>query len=69
MRASDDIGVTSVQFLLDDNPLPAPIYSRTFDLWIGYWDARNAAPGPHRLAIIVTDAAGNATRREATISR
>jgi lysophospholipase L1-like esterase len=69
VRASDDIGVTSVQFLLDDKPLPAPIYSRTLDLWVGYWDARSAPSGPHRLAIIVTDAAGNATRREATISR
>jgi lysophospholipase L1-like esterase len=69
VRADDDIGVTRVEFRLDDQPLPAPIYSASLELWIGYWDARSATPGPHRLAVIVTDAAGNATRREATVSR
>ena len=69
VRASDDIGVTRVELLLDNQPLPAPIYARTLDLWIGYWDARAATPGQHRLTVIVTDAAGNATRREAQVSR
>ncbi|MFN8537949.1 MAG: GDSL-type esterase/lipase family protein [Thermomicrobiales bacterium] len=69
VRASDDIGVTGVQFLLDDKPLPAPVYSRTLDLWVGYWDARTAPSGTHRLTITITDAAGNTTRRDATITR
>jgi lysophospholipase L1-like esterase len=69
VRAADDIGVARVEFRIDDQPLPAPIYFASLDLWIGYWDARSATPGPHRLAVIVTDAAGNATRREATVTR
>jgi lysophospholipase L1-like esterase len=69
VRAGDNLGVARVEFLLDDRPLPEPVYHRDLDLWIGYWDARAAPPGPHRLTIVVTDAAGNATRREATVSR
>lgn len=69
VRVADDIGVARVEFRIDDRPLPAPIYAASLDLWIGYWDARSATPGPHRLTIIVTDAAGNATRREATVSK
>jgi lysophospholipase L1-like esterase len=69
VRAGDDIGVARVEFFVDDQPLSAPVYARNLDLWIGYWDARAAAPGQHRLAIVVTDAAGNVARREAVVSR
>ncbi len=69
VRAADNIGVARVELLLDDKPLPAPLFKPDLDLWIGYWDARAAAPGAHRLAIVVTDAAGNTTRRDLALAR
>ena len=69
VRASDDISVARVELFVNEQPLAAPVYARDFDLWIGYWDARAAAPGQHRLAVVVTDAAGKVVRREAVISR
>jgi lysophospholipase L1-like esterase len=69
VRAADGIGVARVEFRLDDQPLPAPVYHRDLDLWIGYWDARAVAAGAHRLSISVSDAAGNTTSRELTLTR
>lgn len=69
VRAADTIGVTQVKFRLDDRPLPAPVYARDLDLWIGYWDARAASAGPHRLVVTVSDAAGNATSKEVVLTR
>lgn len=69
VRAADTIGVTKVEFQLDDQPLPAPFYVRDLDLWIGYWDARTASAGAHRLIVTVSDAAGNTTRKELTVTR
>jgi lysophospholipase L1-like esterase len=69
VRASDDIGVARVELLLDDQPLPAPLYQPALDLFVGYWDGRAAPPGPHRLTVVATDAAGNATRRDLTLAR
>ena len=69
VRAADTIGVTQVEFRLDDQPLPAPFYVRDLDLWIGYWDARTASAGSHRLVVTVSDAAGNTTRNEISVVR
>jgi lysophospholipase L1-like esterase len=69
VRASDAIGVTSVRFLLDDKPLPDPVYASSLGLWVGYWDARAASPGQHRLTISVADAAGNTTRQDVLVTR
>jgi len=69
VRAADTIGVTQVTFRLDDQSLPAPVYARDLDLWIGYWDARAASAGPHRLVITVSDAAGNTTSKEVMVTR
>jgi acyl-CoA thioesterase I len=69
VRAGDDIGVANVELLLDDRPLPAPLYQPALGLFVGYWDARSAPPGPHRLTVIATDAAGNATRHDLTLTR
>jgi hypothetical protein len=69
VRASDDIGVARVELLLDDQPLPDPLYQPALGLYVGYWDGRAASPGPHRLSVIATDAAGNATRRDLTLTR
>lgn len=69
VRASDAMGVTQVTFRLDDQPLPDPIFARDLDLWIGYWDARAASSGQHRLTVSATDAAGNTTTQDLTITR
>lgn len=69
VRAADTIGVTKVEFQLDDQPLPAPFYVRDLDLWIGYWDARTASAGAHHLIVTASDAAGNTTRKELTVTR
>lgn len=69
VRATDGIGVARVEFRLDDQPLPAPVYNRDLDLWIGYWDARAARSGQHRLSVSVSDAAGNTTSREMVLAR
>lgn len=69
VRATDAIGVARVEFLLDGQPLPAPVYSRELDLWVGYWDARAARNGEHRLTIAVSDTAGNTTRQELVLAR
>ncbi|MDP9370956.1 MAG: GDSL-type esterase/lipase family protein, partial [Chloroflexota bacterium] len=69
VRAADDLGVARVEFLIDDRPLPPPVYKADLDLYIGYWDARAAPPGPHRLSVLVADAAGNTARRDLTVTR
>jgi acyl-CoA thioesterase I len=68
VQATDNIGVTSVALQVDGQPLPVPYYYQQFGLWISYWDARNAAPGNHRLTLIVKDAAGNTTTRDVTVT-
>lgn len=69
VRASDAIGVVRVELRVDDQPLAAPLFARDLGLWIGYWDARAAAPGDHRLVVSVADAAGNVARQEITLTR
>ena len=69
VRAADDIGIARVDFLIDDTPLPPPVFEPGLGLHIGYWDARGATPGPHRLTVVVADAAGNETRREMVLTR
>jgi lysophospholipase L1-like esterase len=69
VRANDTLGVARVTFRLDDQLLPDPVFSRDLDLWIGYWDARAATPGPHRLTVSVSDAAGNVTTQELQLTR
>jgi hypothetical protein len=54
--ASDNVGVTSVQFKLDGANLGAPVTSPPFQM---SWDTRMAAPGQHTLTAEAVDAAGN----------
>lgn len=68
-RTSDQISVSSISFTLDGQPLPAARYNRQLDLWITYWDARNAQPGAHQLVVAASDAAGNITQRTNTLTR
>ena len=57
-NASDDVGVTSVQFLLDGNSLGAADTSAPFS---ASWDTTAAANGSHTLSARARDAAGNST--------
>lgn len=54
--ASDDVGVTSVQFKLDGSPIGAPDTAPPFSL---QWDSRFATQGAHTLTAEASDAAGN----------
>jgi hypothetical protein len=54
--ASDDVGVTSVQFKLDGQPLGAPDTAPPFSY---QWDSRFATQGAHVLTAEASDAAGN----------
>jgi hypothetical protein len=57
--ASDDVGVDSVQFILDGNKLGAAVKIAPYSL---NWDTTAAANGPHTLAAVASDAAGNTTK-------
>ena len=54
--AADDVGVTSVQFKLDGQPLGAAITSPPF---LAQWDTRTASAGQHTITAEARDAAGN----------
>ena len=62
--ATDNIGVTSVQFLLDSLSLGAADTAAPFTLT---WDSTTVTNGTHTLAAIARDAAGNQTT-SATLS-
>jgi len=56
--ASDNVGVVSVQFLLDGAALGAPVTSAPYAITL---DSTTAANGTHTLEARAVDAAGNAT--------
>ena len=56
--ATDNVGVTSVQFLLDSLSLGAADTAAPFTLT---WDSTTVTNGTHTLAAIARDAAGNQT--------
>src|SRR5437867_889930 len=56
--ASDNVGVTGVQFLLDGANLGAEVTSGPYSV---SWDTSTAGNGSHALAARARDAAGNAT--------
>ena len=60
--ASDNVGVTSVQFKVDGQPVGAPDTAPPFQ---GSWDTRTATAGSHTVTAEASDAAGNtgASRR------
>lgn len=69
VRATDNVGVTSVVALVDGQPLPAPLFQAALNAYVTYWDGSTATPGPHTLAISASDAAGNSASRQATLTR
>ena len=56
--ADDDVGVTSVQFLLDGAALDTPDTSSPYSTT---WDSTTVADGSHTLSAQASDAAGNTT--------
>ncbi|HZS24751.1 MAG TPA: Ig-like domain-containing protein [Gaiellaceae bacterium] len=64
--ASDDVGVSRVQFMLDGAPLGAPDTSAPYS---HAWDTTTAAAGRHTIAAVAWDAAGNsATSSSVTVT-
>jgi hypothetical protein len=54
--ASDDVGVASVQFELDGAPLGNPVAAPPYQVG---WNTTSVADGPHTLAALARDDAGN----------
>jgi hypothetical protein len=54
--ASDNVGVASVQFNIDGQPLGAPDTAPPF---MATWDTRTLSDGPHTITAEAKDAAGN----------
>jgi hypothetical protein len=63
--ASDDVGVISVAFLVDDERLGAADTSAPYSL---EWDTTTVADGAHELAVEASDAAGNVGRATVAIT-
>src|SRR5262249_7635059 len=57
-NATDDVGVASVQFLLDGSPLGSPVNLAPFSV---AWDTATTIAGSHILQARATDFAGNST--------
>jgi hypothetical protein len=62
--ASDDTGVTKVQFKLDGQPLGAPVTAPPFTT---SWDSRTVSQGQHTLSAEAYDAAGNVGSTAGTV--
>ncbi len=56
VNATDNVGVSSVTFLLDGQTLGVPLSSAPYTF---RWDTRSAPDGPHVLAASASDASGN----------
>ncbi len=56
--ASDDLGVTGVQFSLDGAPLGTEIGSAPYEI---AWDTGTMSNGAHELTVVARDAAGHTT--------
>jgi hypothetical protein len=63
-NASDNVGVASVQFLLDGTDLGSEVTTAPYSV---NWDTSTAAAGSHTLSAIAKDAAGNSTTATAVI--
>lgn len=63
--ASDNVGVTGVQFLLDGNNLGAPVATAPYSVT---WNSATVSNGSHTLAARASDAAGNTTVSSVTVT-
>jgi hypothetical protein len=57
-NASDNVGVTSVQFKLDGTNIGSPVTTAPYTI---SWDTTTATNGAHTLTAVASDAAGNTT--------
>jgi hypothetical protein len=55
-NAADNVAVAKVQFLLDGNPLGAPVTSSPYAI---SWDTTSVSNGTHTLSAVATDTSGN----------
>ena len=63
--ASDDLGVTGVQFSLDGAPLGSEIGSAPYEIT---WDTGTLGNGAHELTVVARDAAGHTTTATLTVT-
>jgi hypothetical protein len=54
--ATDDVAVSSLQFLVDGSPIGSPVTQGPYSI---SWDSRSVANGSHRLGARASDPAGN----------
>ena len=62
--AVDDVGVTSVQFLLDGAPLGAADSEAPYEV---AWATTASANGPHTMTAVARDAAGKETTSSVSV--
>ena len=53
--SSDNVGVKSVEFLLDGRPLGTPVHAAPYAV---QWNTKSASEGPHTLSAVATNASG-----------
>ena len=63
--ASDNVGVASVQFLLDGGNLGSPVTAAPYSTT---WDTTNSSPGPHTLTATAKDTSGNTASSSITVT-
>ena len=63
--ASDNVGVTSVQFLVDGNPVGVPDTTAPYSM---SWDSTSTPDGAHTIGAQARDAAGTSAARRASRS-
>jgi hypothetical protein len=63
--ASDNIAVSGVQFQVDGAPLGAEVVTAPYAVT---WDSTGAADGPHTIAAVARDAAGNRSQSSIAVT-
>jgi hypothetical protein len=63
--ATDDVGVVGVQFAIDGAPLGAEIISAPYSMT---WNTATTSNGPHTIAAVARDAAGNTSESAIAVS-
>jgi hypothetical protein len=64
VKASDNVGVTRVDFRLDGQPLNSELYAP----WSCVWDTTKTPNGRHTLTPTARDAAGNSSKKSVTVT-